>query len=497
MEMEETIHIKDFLHYLWKYALPIALITLACALGVTFYNVNLKTPMYSTWTSILLVKNDTSNNSTNSNDIITQNDITLNQKLVSTYREIIKSRLVLSQVIARLNLGYTVDDLSNRVSVQAISETEILKITVTDSDPVRAADIANKLADVFEVEVTNRFNLNNVSVLDRAQAATAPSNNTTIRDIVLAMFASVVGSTAVVFVIFYFDDRLRYTENMENEIGMPIIAKVFKDKSADDLIVDKKPNALTSESIRTLRTNLQFASIDTELKTLLVTSTIPSEGKSFISANLAVSFAKAGKKVLLIDCDLRKGRQHSIFNVQNKKGLSNILISDLKNYSEYVSKTKIENLSIIPRGAFPPNPSELLNSKKNSTLLEKVRKDYDIIILDGAPCSGLSDSLILASQVDKVLLVSSVNYTPKTELKNIKKDLENIGANIAGCVANNINIKKDSYGGHYYYYSYGSTEQSHESLIEPTIEQPINEPTPKKPKTTTKKKNSYKSEAKK
>ena len=452
----EEINIKEFLHYLKKYTIGIIVVVFLCVLGTLIYNLFIKTPMYSTYTTVVLVKNESNTETVTNSESIDQTDLTLNSKLVATYRQIIKSKLVLKQVINNLKLDYSYNKIYDEVKVESSEDTEILKITVTDSDATRAANIANNLSEVFDKEVTKIYNINNVSVIDTAEVNNNPSNNTLIRDIVLALMVGLVGSSAIVFIIFYFDDTLRFNENMENDIEMPVIAKVYKDNSGIDLIVDKKPKAAASESIRTLRTNLQFSEVDSELQSLLVTSTIPSEGKSFISANLAVSFAQAGKNVLLVDCDLRKGRQHKIFKSSSKKGLSNLLLKDIKDFPEYVSKTKIENLYVIPRGVFPPNPSELLSSKKMASLVETLKKHFDIIILDGAPCNGLSDSLILSSLVDKVLLVASVNYTPKTELKNTKKSLENVGANVAGCVANNINAKKDTYGGYYsYHYGYG------------------------------------------
>ena len=132
-----------------------------------------------------------------------------------------------------------------------------------------------------------------------------------------------------------------------------------------------------------------------------------------------------------------------------------MLIDNIEDYPKYITQTKIENLYIIPRGTFPPNPSELLSSNKNASLLSLLKNKFDIIILDGAPCSGLADSLILSTLVDSVLLVTSINRTSKTELKNTKKALDNIGANLAGGVINNVNIKSSSYGRYYYQYGYG------------------------------------------
>jgi capsular exopolysaccharide synthesis family protein len=374
--------------------------------------------------------------------------------LVSTYTQIIKSKLVVNRVNDELYLGYSYEKLLGEINVTSVDDTELLKITVTDEDPETATTIANKIVEVFGEEVKDIYKIDNVSVLEEAELPTNPSNIHTVKDMIIAGLVGLVLASGVVFVIFYFDDTLRDTETLENDVNLPVLAKVFRDKSKVELVVEEQPNAAASESIRNLRTNLQFSSVDKTLKTVLVTSSVPSDGKSFISANLAVSFAQAGKKVLLIDCDLRKGRQHKIFDVSGKKGLSNLLIGDIGTYSEYIEKTSIKNLSIIPRGTFPPNPSELLNSKKNKTFLDIVSKKYDIVILDGAPITGLSDSLILSSLVDTTLIVTSLNHTPKTELINAKKALENVGANIAGTVANNVVAKKHSYGGYYYYYGY-------------------------------------------
>ena len=223
----------------------------------------------------------------------------------------------------------------------------------------------------------------------------------------------------------------------------------------EELVIFNKPKSNISEDIRTIRTNLKFTSTDKESKVILVTSAIPGEGKSFISSNLGAAFAKTEELTLIIDSDLRLGRIHKIFGVSNKTGLSNLLVEeDLSKIPYYVKKTEISNLYVIPRGTVPPNPSELLNSKKNSRLIEILKKKFDIVILDSAPLTGLSDSLILSSLVDKVLIVSSVNHTPKTELINAKKALENVGANVAGIVINNVVGRRGSYGGYYYYYGY-------------------------------------------
>jgi len=218
-----------------------------------------------------------------------------------------------------------------------------------------------------------------------------------------------------------------------------------------ELVVDHNPKSSVSEAIRIVRTNLQFSSADKEVKTILVTSSIAGEGKSFISSKLAVAFAQNGKKVLLIDCDLRRGRLHRIFNLENDKGLSNLLISDIQaNFSGYLQKTRIKNLFLLSSGSVPPNPSELLDSKKNETLIELLSKKFDYIIFDGTPVGGLTDSVIMAKYVDKVAIVCAVNYTKIDQLVNTQKTLENIEADIAGVIVNKIPDMHSSYYGSYY-----------------------------------------------
>ena len=445
----EEINIKDFLEYLKKYIILIILLAIFAGCITVVYDKMFKIPMYSTYTTIVLVKNDKSNIS--SSEAINQNDILLNQNLVSTYSQITKSKLVLKQVINNLELDETIQSLSKNVTVEPVEDTEILKISVTNAKPELAAKIANNIAKVFKNEITKIYKMNNVSIIDEAQINYKIANNTTKRDLVIAILITILGTSTIIFIKFYFDDSIKFSESLENEIGMPIIAKVIKDSNKNDLIVYKKPNSLTSESIRTLRTNLQFASVDKSLKTLLITSTLPSEGKSFISANLAISFAQAGQKVLLLDCDLRKGRQHRIFKLNNKFGLSNLLIDTNNSLRDYINKAFVDNLTVITRGAIPPNPSELLNSQKFKNLVEVLYDKYDIIIFDGPPCNTLSDSLIISSIVDKVAIVSCENFTPKSELINTKEAIKKVGGDIVGDILNNINIKGHSYGKYYYY----------------------------------------------
>lgn len=227
-----------------------------------------------------------------------------------------------------------------------------------------------------------------------------------------------------------------------------------------ELIAQRTPKSPIAEVFRTLRTNIQFMNSKKSLKTLLVTSTMPGEGKSWVAANLAITFAQAGKKVLIIDADMRKGRQHVMFNIENRMGLSNFLsgIDEMgKNENldilKYVRATEIQNLFLIPAGNVPPNPSELLASETTINMIEKLKEVFDFIIFDGTPSLLVTDALIVARLVDSTVIVTAHNSTKKENLEKVKKDIENVGGNIVGVILNKIPINAKKYMETYYYSS--------------------------------------------
>lgn len=219
----------------------------------------------------------------------------------------------------------------------------------------------------------------------------------------------------------------------------------------NELVAFNDPKCGASEAIRTLRTNLSFTFTDDKIKCIMITSSVPGEGKSFISANLAYAFSLDNKKVLLVDADLRRGRVNKIFNIDKNQGITNMLLGDNKTIKKYIYKTEIDNLDVLPNGTVPPNPSELLNSKKFKDILEKLRSDYDLIILDCPPIGSVTDSLVLTSLADEAVLVCKYKETTMEILTETKRALDNANIKIAGVVINNFKPAKDKY---YYYNSY-------------------------------------------
>ena len=227
-----------------------------------------------------------------------------------------------------------------------------------------------------------------------------------------------------------------------------------------ELIAQTDPKSLISEIFRTLRTNIQFMTSSKKLQVIQVTSTFPGEGKSYVSSNLAVTFAQAGKKVIIIDADMRKGRLYNIFDVSPRPGLSNYLSGiDADENGEldlagYIQQTGVENLLIMTAGNIPPNPSELLVSPQMNKLLEDLKEVCDIIIIDGTPCQLVTDSIILSRIVDTTVIVTAYKQTKKDTLGRIIKNIQNVGGKIAGVVINKMPITAKKYSETYYY---GST----------------------------------------
>lgn len=446
----EEINLKDLFEYL-KERILIIILGILVALGTIFvYDTFIKVPKYSSETTIVLVK-------ANEGDF-TQNDLTINKNLVDSYSVLVKSKKVLNEVIEDVKFKGTLNELSKEIKVTSVNDTEYIKITVEDKSSKKAYDITKSISKYFMNEVQSIYKMNNVSVVDEPEISDKQSNNTLLRDLALAFAGGLVLTTGVLFVIYYFDDTIKFDDNLEEELNTPIIGKIYKSRmkakeSNTELIVSKYPKSVVTESIKTLKSNLEFSSVDNEIKTMLITSSIPGEGKSFISSNLAISFALAGKKVLLVDADLRKGRLHKMFKIPRaNKGYSNLLIDTINNYNKYISETKVENLSVITRGTIPPNPSELLNSEKNKKIINKLQEKFDIVIFDGTPSINLPDSIIMSSLVDKVLVVTSNKYTPKKELINTLNSLNKAHANVAGVIFNKLETKRGAYTKYYYYY---------------------------------------------
>ncbi|MFJ8234258.1 CpsD/CapB family tyrosine-protein kinase [Ureibacillus sp. NPDC094379] len=222
---------------------------------------------------------------------------------------------------------------------------------------------------------------------------------------------------------------------------------------ARSLVVETNPKSVIAEQYRTIRTNINFSMPDQDLKTLLVTSAEPSEGKSTTAANIAGVFAQGGKRVIMIDADMRKPTAHYTFHLINSFGLSSLLTKQCS-LDEAIKKTDVEGLDVIPSGSIPPNPAELLASHRMDSIVEELSQQYDLIVFDTPPILSVADAQIISNKCDATILVINSGGTDKTNVLKAKEALEVSKANIIGVVMNNFTLDKD----HYYYQYYGNAE---------------------------------------
>lgn len=217
----------------------------------------------------------------------------------------------------------------------------------------------------------------------------------------------------------------------------------------NELITKNFPKSPVTEAFRSLRTNLSFLSPDNPLRSILVTSSGPGDGKTLVLVNLGVSMAQNGQKIIIIDADIRKPMVHRFFKMTNHTGLSSILTGDAS-LAEGLKSTEIDNLSVITTGPIAPNPAELLSSKKMDEVLKEAEARADIVLVDAPPAVIVTDPVILASKVDGVLLVVASHETPKDLLKQARENLENVQANIIGTILNKYPVGKSRYYNRYY-----------------------------------------------
>lgn len=220
-------------------------------------------------------------------------------------------------------------------------------------------------------------------------------------------------------------------------------------KERPGLVVVSKPNSVVSEQFRTIRTNIQFSMVDEDLKSIVITSAGPGSGKSIVSANLAATFASEDKRVLLVDADLRKPTVHKTFRVRNNDGLTTLLTDRGAQIENMIYRTHVEGLYALTSGAIPPNPAELLASKRMDELMKEMEKEFDLIVYDMPPIIAVTDAQIMASKVDGTIFVLPKGQASKEEALKSKELLEMVNANVLGVVFNRVEKSSDSY---YYYY---------------------------------------------
>jgi len=452
MDIKEKINLKRLNSILRKNILTIIILILIFAIGGCVYSFNFVVPKYKSTSTVLLVSNETNKK----NASVTQSDVTLNKSLLTTYGNIITSKNVLSKVKENLQLNITVEELSNNISIKEIEDTQLIKINITDKDARQAQRICREINNVFINEIKNIYNIDNVTVVDEASLEEKPYNINHIKDIIIALTMGIVVSGIFIFVTYVLDTTVKIEQDIEDYVELKVIGTVPKSKEKIELIINENSKSAIVESLKFIRTNIEFLNNKTTPSSILITSCNSGEGKSWIASNMAIAYAQAKKNVIIIDSDMRKGRQHKIFSVDNKLGLSNCLNQlrenkdDYQELGKYIKETKIAKVHIMTMGTIPPNPSELLLSRKMEYLVKMLKSIYDIVIIDGTPCNLVSDSIPVSRITDGTVIVTESKKTKIEDLKNLRNQINNAKGMIIGTILNKKEIKRSEYGNWYY-----------------------------------------------
>jgi succinoglycan biosynthesis transport protein ExoP len=389
----------------------------------------------------------------------------VHQKLLETYAQ------TEAQCVA---VGARVTGLKRAVAEGRASMTLFPSMAMRQAELTRNAAILERTYTLMnekyqELRVSEAAQLPNGRVVDTAMKPRKPIRPNKPMNMALGLSFGLLLGLAIAFLQEHLDNSVKTPDQIEREFGLPTLGMLGDMREGEDRLITKaRPQAALAEALRMVRSSLQFASVDGQMQSLLVTSAVPGEGKSTIAANLALVMAQKGLRVVLVDADMRSPRQHRIFELPNTTGLSSIIVGQTTiEDAAYVHPDS--NLMIITSGPMPPNPAELLESARARDLVEQLKASCDMVIFDSPPCTTMVDGSSLAAQVDGAILVVRAGHTPKMAVARACQVLRETGTRLLGTILNRVNAQTDqyyyTYYYRYYYSNYGEPEEHKQKAL--------------------------------
>ncbi len=509
-------------HRWWWLILLLTFVGATGAFGIDRF----RQPVYRATTSILI---NQAPGALPSADAVIQG-----MRVAATYAELLTKRPVLEEVIANLNLELDPSELERKVSVTPVRDTNLIELVVQDTDPFRAAAIANEIVRVFitqnesfqesrylatlqslqdeldknraEIErteavlgalessqplnpaqVTERNRLQELlaayrnsyaTLLDRyeevrlAQVQTTDTISvvevalpgrqvgySTATILIIGALVGIILAVGTVLVIDYLDDTVHSASEIQTLLDLPTLGIIgrFQVNKEHPLVTVVHPRSPIAEAYRVLQTNLEGSRRDGYIRSVLVTSSNPVEGKTTTAANLAICLAQAGKRVILVDMDLRRPALHVLFNIPNRMGVTTALLDEsMRGVSSQLIGTGIDNLYVMPSGPLPPNPTETLQQRSVASLLRRLEVLADIVVLDSPPVLPVADPVILSRVCNATLLVVQAESTRVAALRRACEQLTLSGATLVGAVLNRVSPSDNGY----YYYNYSRSHSN-------------------------------------
>ena len=356
--------------------------------------------------------------------------------IINTYIELIKTKDFMNKIIDEVNLDTTPKALMNSLQFITKTNTPIIEIKYISSDPKVAEAVISAITENFEVSVKEVILNTYTKVVDSVEVYQLPQGRVT--KVLLGGFIGLLIGFGIVFLLELLDDTVSKKGELEKVLPIPTLGQVPSLENEND-----NPTAQFLEAYRGIRTRLEYSSVDKKLKTLMITSADIAAGKSSVSLNLASALSQGGKRVVIVDCDLRKPRIHMKLKLTNNKGLTDYLIGKIK-LNEAISKVN-NNLDVITAGNRATNPAEIIGSKAMEQFINELNEIYDYVIIDTPSIKNINDGLALASRCDGVIYVVRAEKTKKDDIIEGYRELEDINANIIGSVLNGIYDSSDSY----------------------------------------------------
>ncbi len=384
------------------------------------------------------------------------------QQRVKSYVDVVDSPAVLDPVIEELGLDTTYTQLAPQVSAQTPPNTVLLNVPVTDTSPTQAAKIANAVAVSFAAEIARLEGADTkanqvpvqATVIKPAEVPTSPVSPRTSLNVMLGLLLGLLVGVGVAVLRHTLDTSVKTVEDLEQAAGSTPLGVVTYDPDAKSSPLVTLRGTPRAEAFRSIRTNLQYVDVDNPPKTVVITSSLPSEGKSTTACNLAIALAQAGSKVLLMEADLRRPKVAEYLGVDGSKGLTDILIGQATTETAVIHWQR-GLLDFLAAGAIPPNPSELLGSHQMAELLATLAGRYDTVVIDAPPLLPVTDAAILATAADGAILIARQGETRIEHVEDSVDALRQVNARLLGTVLNFVPMKKRKKYGYGYEYGYG------------------------------------------
>ncbi len=446
---EITIDLAKFSRYLLK-RIWFPVLLAAFAFSFIYWRTAYHTPKRYTASGTMYVYN--ANPNLVNYQYTSVSDLESAVQLIDTYMIVVRSNKVLDVIVERLSgkyPGIQPEFIASCLSMASVSQTGVVSVNASTGDPELSADICNAVLDVAPSEIVRVVGAGNIEIIDYAMTPKYPDRTGARRKAVFAGFGGGAAGCLLLLVLFLINQKITYTEDLTDNYTPPILSLIPRQKrnnsAAGFFLLSMDSSMDMVESYARLRLNLLYTMVEKESHAVVVTSAVPGEGKSTIAANLAISCAWGGKKVLLVDSDLRRAFQREIFGCDRHiRGLSEAILGQCSWRSAVLKNVNV-TMDLLPSGHFPPNPTELLESEAMTRILKEMEQAYDLVILDMPPVNLVTDPLVLSSHVAGSVFVVRQNFSSHKEIRTSLNAAQMTGMPILGFVFYGENVDQGGY----------------------------------------------------